>query len=129
MTGDGDPGESGQVWPTDKLSALRLGRRLAAEIPATMAGLRAFVDITPLPTPQDADASLQGWTRTDQHRAYRLQHWEYRADLVDGHDYDIGSTLIRETSVTSELELAAMLEAWHLRTDQFLYPWQTDDPR
>ena len=124
-----DPAESGQIWPTDKLSALRLGRRLVAEIPATTAGLRAFVDITPLRTPEDTDASQEGWLRTDQHRAYRVQHWQYRADLVDGHDYDIGSTLIQTATATGELELAAMLEAWHLRTDQFLYPWQTDDPR
>jgi hypothetical protein len=55
------PAESGQDWPTDKLSALRLGRRLVAEIPATMAGLRTFVDITPLPTPEDTDVSQEGW--------------------------------------------------------------------
>lgn len=125
----GDLPEREHDWPIDKLSALRFGRRLVAEIPATATGLRAFVDITALPTPADTDAAQAGWIRTDQHRAYRVQHREYRADLIDGFDYDIGSTLIKEATVTGELELATTLATWHLQADQFLYPWQTDDPK
>jgi hypothetical protein len=40
-----EPGTSAD-WPTDKLNALRLGRRLVAEVRAEV-GRRSFVDITP----------------------------------------------------------------------------------
>lgn len=37
----------GSSWPTDKLTALRLGRRLVAEAPASGQRRRAFVDVSP----------------------------------------------------------------------------------
>ncbi|WP_132120049.1 hypothetical protein [Actinocrispum wychmicini] len=48
-------------WPTDTLTALRLGQRLVTEIRASRPGRRAFVDITPLITPADVEARSQGW--------------------------------------------------------------------
>jgi hypothetical protein len=89
---------------------------------------RAFVDIRPTATPADADAQRQGWTRADPDRSFTLTHWDYDANHITGYDRDIGATLIRATSVGGEAELTAAVQAWSLQPDQFLYPWQTDDP-
>ncbi|MER6255986.1 hypothetical protein ABT224_32010 [Streptomyces sp. NPDC001584] len=37
----------GPDWPPDKLTTLRLGRRLVTEVPASRSERRAFVDIAP----------------------------------------------------------------------------------
>ncbi|GAB3431898.1 hypothetical protein [Actinophytocola sediminis] len=116
-------------WPTNTLTALRLGQRLVAEVPASRPGRRAFVDITPLATAADADAHTHGWKRADHARTYTLRHWDYDTDRLDGFDYDIGAVLIRTATATGEPALTTTLETWHLRPDQFRYPWHTDDPR
>jgi hypothetical protein len=119
---------SGQ-WPTDKLTALRLSQRLVTEVPASRPGRRAFVDITPVPTPADIEANRQSWKRADHSRTFRLQHWDYHADRIAGFDYDDGAVLIRAATAADESELITTLDAWQLRPDQFRYPWQTDDPK
>jgi hypothetical protein len=116
-------------WPTDKLTALRTGQRLVTEVPGARPGRRAFVDITPVTTPADTQAHQQGWKRTDRARSFRLQHWDYDADRIDGYDYDLGAILIRDATATGEPELLTTLQAWQLRPEQFHYPWRTDDPR
>jgi hypothetical protein len=58
-----------------------------------------------------------------------VQHWEYDASLIDGYDYDLGAVMIRVATANGEPELLTALQAWHLRPEQFLYPWQTDDPK
>ncbi|WP_336212628.1 hypothetical protein [Nonomuraea sp. LPB2021202275-12-8] len=116
-------------WPTDKLNALRLGQRLVTEVPPSRPGRRAFIDVTPVTTPADIQAHQQGWKRADHSRTFRLQHWDYDADRINGFDYDIDAVLVRGTTVDSESELTTTLEAWHLRPEQLLYPWQTDDPK
>ena len=113
----------------DKLTALRLGRRLVTEVPASTADRRAFVDITAVRTPADSAADRDHWTRADDNRTFRVQHWEYHADRIDGLNYDIGSALIRDATAAGEAELTTTLEAWRLDPDEFLYPWETDDPR
>ncbi|RKR86674.1 hypothetical protein BDK92_0925 [Micromonospora pisi] len=122
-------GGSRPQWPTDKLTALRLGRRVVTEVTASGPGRRAFVDIRPITTAADADARRQGWTRSDRERTFKLEHWEYDADQIAGFDYDIGAILVQATTVTGEAQLVAALEAWNLRPEQFLHPWQTDDPK
>ncbi|MFD7561177.1 hypothetical protein ACFV9E_42690 [Streptomyces sp. NPDC059835] len=116
-------------WPTDKLTALRLGRRLVAEVPATRTGRRAFVDITPRQTVRDSEAREQGWAHSDADRAFRLEHWEYDGELIDGFDYDIGAVLVTSAEVADEDELMAMLITWQLGPRRFSYPWNTEDPR
>ncbi|MFF4011578.1 hypothetical protein [Streptomyces sp. NPDC001717] len=116
-------------WPTDKLTALRLGRRLVAEVPATRAGRRAFVDITPGQTLRDREAHEQGWVHNNVGRAFRIEHREYDAELIDGFDYDIGAVLVASADVTGERELMATLIAWRLGPRRFAYPWNTDDPK
>jgi len=93
--------DGGQRWPAEKLTTLRLGQPLAVEVPASGRGRRAFVTISPVTTP---------------------------ADQLDGFDYDLGAVLIQDATAHDEAELITMLQAWSLRPDQFLYPWQTDDP-
>ncbi|BBC36286.1 hypothetical protein SGFS_075800 [Streptomyces graminofaciens] len=119
----------GRRWPTDKLTALRLGQRLVTEVPSVGPGRRAFVDVTPVTTQADIQARQQGWKRTDLARRFRMRHWDYDAARILDFDYDIGAVLVREATAADESELATVLEAWDLRPDQFLYPWQTDDPR
>lgn len=58
-----------------------------------------------------------------------MQHWDYDADHIDGYDYDRGAVMIRAAAAADEAELLTTLQAWQLRPDQFLYPWQTDDPK
>ncbi|MEV7227253.1 hypothetical protein AB0M79_09550 [Polymorphospora sp. NPDC051019] len=116
-------------WPSEKLTALRLGRRLVAEVPGGGPGRRAFVEIRPVMAESDSDARRQGWTRSDRDRTFRLEHWDYDAGQLDGFDHDIGAVLVRATTVAGEARLVAALEAWSLRPEQFLHPWQTDDPR
>jgi hypothetical protein len=118
MSTPGDPAGGELPWPTGKLTALRTGQRLVTEVPASRPGRRAFADITPVTTPG-----------TDHARAFRLEHWEYDADRIDGFDYDLGAVMIRAATAADEQGLLAMLQAWQLRPGQFRYPWQTDDPR
>ena len=116
-------------WPTDKLTALRLGRRLVTEVAASGPGRRAFVDIRPVATTDDQNASREGWTRADRERTFQLKHWDYDADRIDGFDYDIGAILVKATAAIGESALTETLRAWELRPEQFLHPWQTADPQ
>ncbi|MFJ3722461.1 hypothetical protein ACIPYQ_07775 [Streptomyces sp. NPDC090045] len=101
----------GPKWPVAKLTALRLGRRLVTEVPASRPDRRAFVDITP------ANSS------------YRLTHWEYDGERIEGFDYDIGATLIKSATATNEQDLTTTLTTWHLHPALFDHPWNTEDPR
>ncbi|MEV0807965.1 hypothetical protein [Micromonospora sp. NPDC050200] len=121
--------EDPSQWQTDKLTALRLGRRLVTEVTPSGPSRRCFVDIRPVSTDADHDASREGWVRPDRDRSFKLEHWEYDANQLDGFDYDIGAVLVRTATVTGEVELAAVLRTWNLRPEQFLHPWQTDDPK
>jgi hypothetical protein len=79
-------------------------------------------------TPADHQARQEGWKRADHAREYRLTLWDYDADQINGFDYDLGAVLIQEATAADEAELITTLQSWSLRPDQFLYPWQTDDP-
>ncbi|MFF5111345.1 hypothetical protein [Streptosporangium sp. NPDC000509] len=128
MSTSSRPNSSERSWPIDKLTALRRGQRLVIEVSATRPERRAFIGITPVLTPADTQARREGWKRADDARAFHLQHWDYDADRISGFDHDIGAVLIRAAAIANEQELITTLDAWHLRPDQFLYPWQTDDP-
>jgi hypothetical protein len=80
--------------PPGLLNTLRLGRRLVAEVPAEP-GRRAFVDITPERDDLDAQAASEGWQRPDHDRAFRVEHWDYDEQQIDGWDYDIGARQVR----------------------------------
>jgi hypothetical protein len=117
------------AWPLDKLSALRLGRRLAVEVPTTKSGRRAFVDITPGTAEPDVQAHGEGWIHRSTARSFRVEHWEYDAELLDGFDYDIGAALMRSAAAVDESELLAVLREWQLDPCRFDYAWNTADPR
>ncbi|MER5569504.1 hypothetical protein ABT083_25305 [Streptomyces goshikiensis] len=116
-------------WSTDKLTALRLGRRLVAEVPATRNDRRAFVDVTPSQTPRDSEARKQGRVPSDTNRNFRLEHWEYDSELIEGFDYDIGAVLVASAEATGESELVTVLSNWQLNPRQFVYPWDSEDPK
>jgi hypothetical protein len=117
------------AWPTATLTALRLGRRLVAETPATRPGRRAFVDIRPVRDAADITADSEGWIRSSSTRSFRLDHWEYDEQHLDSFDYDIGAEHIRTTQATDETHLLDVLRAWRLDPVTFGHPWKTDDPR
>ena len=85
------------AWPAEKLSALRLGRRLAVGVPASEPVRRAFVSITPIKVAQDEQAQREGWTRRGEDRSFRVEQWEYEADRVERFDYDVGAVLVLST--------------------------------
>lgn len=116
-------------WPTDKLTALRLGRALATELTPPGPGRRAFVTIRPGATDADHEAARAGWVKLDRRRAFVLEHWDYDASWLDSLDFDIDAVPVRAVTVSGEAELDAALREWNLRPEQFRYPWQTDDPR
>jgi len=116
------------AWPKSKLSALRLGGRLVAEVPSTGPGRRAFVEILPLLTPADEQAEREGWKRSDRARVYRVRHWDYDADYLDGEDYDLGAVLVRQVMADGEAALTAVLGAWGVPPERFDHPWRTDAP-
>src|SRR5215216_4561816 len=119
----------GSNWPMDKLTALRLGRRLVAEVPAPRLERPAFVDINPKPSKSDAQARGEGWVRSDVERSFRLEHWEYDRERIDGFDYDIDAALIESAEAPDESELITVLNTWGVRPDIFVYHWDSDDPR
>lgn len=112
-----------------KLAALRLGRRLVAEVLASAPGRRAFVDIVPVLTDADRTAAAEGWTRRDTGRAFRLSLREYDESSLSTDDYDIGEVLVASATADGETALTATLARWSLRPDRFDFPWHTDDPR
>jgi hypothetical protein len=117
------------VIPLDKLSALRLGRRLAVEVPASKPGRRAFVDVTPGEVEADPRARREGWTPSSTARTFTVEHWEYDAELIDGYDYDIGAALLRRASAGDESELPAVLKQWQVDPGQLQFSWNTAHPR
>lgn len=119
----------GSDWPTDKLTALRLGRRLVAEVPASRPDRRAFVDIRPQQSKPDVRARDEGWVRSDVERGFRIEHWEYDRERIDGFDYDIDAALIGSADAGDESQLNTVLDAWENRPDLFIHPWESDDPR
>ncbi|GGR77355.1 hypothetical protein Snoj_79530 [Streptomyces nojiriensis] len=123
-----DASHTGSDWPADKLAALRLGRRLVTEVPASRPDRRAFVDVTPARSPADDRARDEGWTRGDTGRRFRLKHREYDGERLDGFDHDIGAVLVASAEAADEAGLLAALTAWGLHPDAFAYPWETDDP-
>lgn len=124
-----DPARDRSEWPVDKLTALRLGRRLVTEVPAPHPSRRAFVDVTPVRSRADDRARDEGWARSDTGRRFRLTHCEYDGERLDGFDYDIGAVLVASAEAADEAGLLAALTAWGLRPGAFAYPWETDDPR
>ncbi|MFB4294544.1 hypothetical protein ACBI99_43375 [Nonomuraea sp. ATR24] len=116
------------VFPTDKLSALRLGRSLVAEVEASEPQYRAWIEIRPLQTDADDAAQRQGWTRNDERRSFRLTHCEYVTERLDSWDYDIGSNETKRTVATDEAALLTLLQDWGVAPDRFAYPWDTDFP-
>ncbi|GAB3090430.1 hypothetical protein GCM10027186_59930 [Micromonospora schwarzwaldensis] len=118
------------AWPFEKLSALRLGRRLAVEVPATDPGRRAFVDITPREVDRDAEPRREGWTHRNTARSIkRLSTGSTTQTCSTDSTNDIGSILLRSASAANESELLTVLRKWQLGPHQFQYAWDTADPR
>ncbi|MGA4994718.1 hypothetical protein [Nonomuraea bangladeshensis] len=116
------------VFPTDKLSALRLGRPLVAEVEAGRPQYRAWIEIRPLRTEADDTARREGWTRNDETRGFQLTHCEFVIEHLDGWDYDIGRNEIKRTVAIDEADLLTLLQEWGVAPERCAYPWNTDFP-
>ncbi|WP_371619947.1 hypothetical protein, partial [Streptomyces sp. NBC_00454] len=90
---------------------------------------RAFVDVRPQQSEPDVQARDEGWGRSDAERSFRLEHWEYNPEHMDGFDYDLDAALIKSADAPDEPELNTVIGAWGLQPGQFVYPWESDDPR
>ena len=115
-------------WPTDKLTALRLGRILVAEVPASAAGRRGFVSIRPAKEPEDATAEVDGWTRSSRSRAFVVDHWEYDEEWLNTWDYDIGAVHLFRDEAATEADLDQVLARRGVRPGDFDYHWRTAAP-
>jgi hypothetical protein len=116
------------VWPLPTLSALRLGRALAVEVPALGPGMRAFVRVTPVREDRDVSAEREHWTRSSSNRRFVVSHREFLDEHLDSWDYDIGSVYRGRAEVVGEEALVAQLRAWGVEPDSLAYAWKTDDP-
>ena len=113
------------LLPADKLAALRVRQVLLAEVPASVRGRRAYVEIWPQSVPADAAADAEGWKHSDPRRSFDLTHHEYGPDLVGEFD-DEGIIVIREATAPTEDDLFAMLRQWDVDLATVEYPWRTD---
>jgi hypothetical protein len=92
-------------------------------------GRRAFVEITPILDQRDHLAEHEGWQRPDSHRPFRLAHWAYDEQQIDGLDYDVDAQQVRIDTAADECGLRRLVAEWGLTPAEFSYPWDTDDPR
>lgn len=115
-------------WPTDKLTALRLGRRLVAEVSSSAPLRRSFITIRPETEPEDAAARGEGWNRTSGSRSFLVDHWEYDEERLDTWDYDIGAVHVSRERAEDEAALDQVLARRGLARAAFDYPWRTADP-
>ncbi|BBH66300.1 hypothetical protein ACTI_29850 [Actinoplanes sp. OR16] len=112
-------------WPAVKLTALRLGRRLGVRVPASQPHRWSFVHIVPSSGPEDVAG---GRARVDAARSFRVTHWEFEADRLEGYDQDLGAVRLRHAEAADEAELLAVLREWRLRPADFEHSWDTVDP-
>jgi hypothetical protein len=115
-----------RAWPTDKLTALRLGRRLVAEVPSSAPRRRSFITIRP--ETEDAAARSEGWNRTCGSRSFLVDHWEYDEERLDTWDYDIGAVHVSRERAEDEAALDQVLARRGLAPAAFDCPWRTADP-
>ncbi|BAL86142.1 hypothetical protein AMIS_9220 [Actinoplanes missouriensis 431] len=115
-------------WPAVKLAALRLGRRLGVLLPASQPPRWSLVHIVPSSGPADEAARRSGRARSDPARSFRVTHWEFEADRLEGYDPDLGAVRLRHADAADEAELLAVLREWQLRPEDFEHSWDTVDP-
>ena len=110
------------VWPPVELAALRLGRRLGVPVPASQPYRWAFVHIVPSAGPGGEPV------RSDAGRSFRVIHWEFEADRLEGYDHDLGFVRLRHADAADERELLAVLREWRLPPAGFRCSWDAVGP-
>ncbi|KUL27271.1 hypothetical protein [Actinoplanes awajinensis] len=112
-------------WPPAKLAALRLGRRLAVLVPASLPHRWSFVHIVPSGAPADTAALQAGAARSDPTRSFLITQWEHEADHLEGYDQALHPVRIRHAEAAGEPELLAVLRDWQLPPEAFNHSWDT----
>ncbi|MCX5612508.1 MULTISPECIES: hypothetical protein [unclassified Streptomyces] len=72
---------------------------------------------------------MPGSCTPEADRTFPFEHWEYDSGRIDGFDYDIGAVLIASAKATGESELMTVLTGWKLSPRQFVYSWDSQDPK
>jgi hypothetical protein len=116
------------MWPAVELAALRLGRRLGVPVPASQPYRWSFVHIVPSVGPGDRAARRAGRAHSDAGRSFRVIHWEFEADRLEGYDHDLGFVRVRHADAADEAALLAVLREWRLPPAEFRCSWDTVDP-
>lgn len=80
--------------------------------PGIAAGSSRIRGHPPRQTEADVQAPDEGWVRSDVDRDFRLDHWEYDRERIDGYDYDIDAVLIKSAEAPDESELITVLNTW-----------------
>ncbi|GLY01232.1 hypothetical protein Acsp01_16110 [Actinoplanes sp. NBRC 101535] len=86
------------------------------------------MQIVPSTGPADEDAIRAGRARSDDARSFRVTHWEFESDRLEGYDHGIGAVRLRRAEAADEGELLAVLREWRLPPSEFRYSWDTVDP-
>ena len=60
-------------------------------------------------------------------RAFRVEHWYYDQQRIDGWDYDIGAQRVRTATAVNVAGPPELITAWGLHPTDF-HPWNTADP-
>jgi hypothetical protein len=115
-------------WSSQMLSALRLGRPLAVEVPALSPGFRAFVRVVPVRDEEDVRAEREHWIRSKSNRRFVVSHREFPEEYLDSFDFDFGAVERGRAEVADEHALVVQLRAWGVDPGSLTYVWNTDDP-
>jgi hypothetical protein len=123
-------GESEPI-PEPFAEALRLGTRLAAEVESSSPDRLAGVTIWPHDDEMDRRAELEGWRRSNPHRAFYVVWREYsREYLVRDWDFEPGNGQwnIASATVVGLEALAQLLLEWSVPLSALTYVWKSPIP-
>jgi hypothetical protein len=105
------------------------GRVAAAEVAAPV-GRRAFLVIRPVGGADTLEAAAAQFATGGMRpvTAYSVTHDEFDATELDGYDYDVGWTRLREAEARTLEEVETLIATWGYDAGVLLPHHQTDAP-
>ena len=114
------------------IEALRLGTRLAVEVPASDPERLAGVIIVPLREAVDLQAKREGWKVRVLDRRFRVRWREYDRIRAERDDWDLslgnGIWELKKAEVVGEQALKHLLVQWGVPLENLTYLWKTNLP-
>ncbi|MFD4247696.1 hypothetical protein ACFWP3_39855 [Streptomyces sp. NPDC058525] len=86
------------------------------------------MDITASQAPCDSEAREQGCVPGNTDRSFRLEHWEYDSERIEGFSYDVGGVLMASAGAADESEPVTVLTHWQLSPRQLVCLRDSEDP-